>query len=233
MRPLLLAALFLGATLFAQDSAPGISRAADRALQAAADAQDDAGISQFATEAELLEKSRQAGLLTDWHLEGRYGHSLADLLRPFAPEKEAARQGAHRFERRRYELVFPVGTFALPAELASARGVFYALSTAYLTGGGEWIVYLESPAEAIVFVDGRRVLARESKGSGVLRARVHIESGYHSVMVKFIAQAAPFRVAILPPNSGSRRKNNTPYLQASPASEDMMARALRPVAAGF
>ncbi len=72
-------------------------------------------------------------------------------------------------------------------------------------------------------MDGQRVVESGPKAPGVLRGSIHAESGYHSVMVKFTAEAAPFRVAILPPNSGSRRKNNTPYLQASPASEDMMA----------
>jgi hypothetical protein len=52
-------------------------------------------------------------------------------------------------------------------------------------------------------------------------------------MVKFTAQGAPFSVAILPPNSGSRRKNNTPYLQASPASEDMQAIVAGVSAPGF
>jgi hypothetical protein len=33
-------------------------------------------------------------------------------------------------------------------------------------------------------------------------------------------------VAILPPNSGSRRKNNTPFLQAAPASENLMAKQM-------
>jgi hypothetical protein len=187
-------------------------------------ASDDAN--RIADEANSLEKSREAGLLTDWHLNGRFGHGGKDeFVRAFAPEKEAAKQsGRRRFEQRRYELVFPGGTFTLPPELAEQKGVFYANSSTYLTAGGDWYVYLESGADAVVFVDGRRVLSsRGTRSTGVLRGTIHVESGYHSVMVKFTAQAAPFRVAILPPNSGSKRKNNTPYLQASPASEDMMA----------
>ena len=186
-------------------------------------------------EAELLANSREAGLLTDWHLEGCFGHGGgAEFARKFAPEKLAQKQAKRvaagvetGVERRHYELVFPGGTFALPSEAAGRSGVFYASSSAYLDGGGEWNVYLESGAEAVVFVDGRRVLARESarksKATGVLRVKIQAESGYHSVLVKFMAQAAPFRVAILPPNSGSRRKNNTPYLKASPGSEDILA----------
>lgn len=178
-------------------------------------------------QADLLEQSREAGLLTDWHLDGRFGRGQNDFSRKFAPEHEAAKQAkwaTRHFERLRCELVFPGGTFVLPRELAARNGVFYANSSTYLTGSGDWNVYLESGAEATVFVDDRKVLARGPKATGVLRAKIHVESGYHSVMVKFTAQAAPFRVAILPLNSGSRRKNNTPYLQASPVSEDMMAR---------
>jgi hypothetical protein len=123
----------------------------------------------------------------------------------------------------RYELVFPEGFFALPTELTAERGVFYAVSTTYLGSGGEWNVYLESSDEAVVFIDGQRAVATGQGAQGTMRETLHLEIGYHSVMVKFTAHAAPFRVAVLPPNSGSRRKNNTPYLQASPASEDMQA----------
>lgn len=198
-----------------------------------------------ADEAELLASSREAGLLTDWHLEGRFGHGGSrEFARAFAPEKLAKRQAkktaawaegrgsasnSRGFAERRYELVFPEGTFALPLELAGLPGVFYANSSTYLSGGGEWNVYLESRAEAVVFVDGRAVLTRSSKATGVLRETIHVESGYHTVMVKFVAGAAPFRVAILPPNSGSRRKNNTPSLKASPGSEEMQAGLAMPV----
>jgi hypothetical protein len=194
--------------------------------QSAVDTRASDDMNRIADESNMLEKSREAGLLTDWHLDGRFGHGSRDeFARVFAPEKEAAKQvGGRRFERRRYELVFPEGTFTLPQELATQKGVFYANSSTYLTAGGDWFVYLESGADAVVFVDGRRALSsRGAKSAGVLRGKIHVESGYHSVMVKFTAEAAPFRVAILPPNSGSKRKNNTPYLQASPASEDMMA----------
>jgi hypothetical protein len=177
-------------------------------------------------DAELLEKSREAGLLTDWHLDGHFGHRDGQFARRYAPEKAAARRRA-QFERQAYEMVFPEGIFALPKEMAAMKGVFYALSSTYLTSSGEWNVYLESQAEAEVFVDGKAAFLSSRGATGVTRATIHVESGYHSVMVKFTAQAAPFRVAILPPNSGSRRKNNTPYLQASPASEDMQALLVR------
>jgi hypothetical protein len=179
-------------------------------------------------EAELLQESREAGLLTDWHLQGRFGHGgEADFARRFKPEKEAAK-AARRNQKtsnpiERYELVFPEGRFALPPDLAALKGVFYADSSTYLSGSGEWNVYLESGAEAMVFVDGQKVLESGPQSAGVLRGTIHAESGRHSVMVKFTAQAAPFRVAILPPTSGSRRKNNTPYLHPSPESEYLMA----------
>ena len=196
---------------------------------------------------ELVENSREAGLLTDWHLVGHYGHGRpADFARRFAPErwaareaareaaKEAAREAANQAAKLpgkcinapRYELVFPAGTFVLPPEVAKRKGVFYALSCTYLTGGGEWNVYMESVAEAVLFVDGRPLLTRGADATGTLRETIHAASGFHLVMVKFVAQAAPFRVAILPLNSGSRRKNNTPYLQRSPVLEDLSA-ALR------
>jgi hypothetical protein len=203
----------------------GLSRSKGKALQTLVDSQATDDVNKIMSDADLLAKSRQAGLLTDWHIEGRFGHRGPEqFAKAFAPEKAAEKQAARRFQRRRYELVFPEGTFGLPRELAGLDGVFYALSNTYLTSGGEWYLYLESGAETAVFVDGRRALTRGHKAAGVLRAKIHLESGYHSVMVKFTSQAAPFRIAILPPNSGSKRKNNTPYLQAAPASEDMLAR---------
>lgn len=185
-------------------------------------AQQSGNNGQALSEAELLEKSREAGLLTDWHLDGRFGRSDASFSHRYAPEKAAMRQGARRIERR-YELVFPEGFFALPKEVAAEQGVFYAASTTYLGSGGDWNVYLESSADAVVFIDGERAVASGPGAQGTMRETLHLDIGYHSVMVKFTAHAAPFRVAILPPNSGSRRKNNTPYLQASPATEDMQA----------
>jgi hypothetical protein len=203
---------------------PEPDHSSGKALGTTMDGQGSVDSTRVAAETNQLDKSREAGLLTDWHLEGRFGHGNGnEFAHKFPPEREATKEATRRFVRRRYELVFAEGTFALPEEFASQKGVFYANSSTYLTSSGEWNVFLESGAEAMVFIDGRRVLAGGSKASGVLRAKIHVESGYHSVMVKFTAQAAPFRVAILPLNSGSRRKNNTPYLQASPASEDMMA----------
>jgi hypothetical protein len=225
-RLLLAASVGIGLpSLLAAQTVQGASGQSQEAVREAADRQDGKGTID---EAELLEKSREAGLLTDWHLEGRYGRGgQQEMARQFAPEKLAAKQAGNqspqRFVRRRYELVFPEGTFTLPPELSGQRGVFYASSSTYLISGGEFNVYLESCAEAAVFVDGRPVLRRGLNATGVLRGKIRMESGYHSVMVKFVAGAAPFRVAILPPNSGSRRKNNTPYLQAVPTSEDMLA----------
>lgn len=212
----------------AQTSSPHrLSRAKSKAMRTLADARSGNELRSKMHEAELLDDSREAGLLTDWHLDGRFGSGgEEEFAREFAPEKEAANPAAHPKQPLRYELVFPEGRFVLPPALAASKGVFYVRSSAYLSDSGEWNVYLESAAEAVVFVDGQRVLDSGPKATGVRRGTIHAESGYHTVMVKFTAQAAPFRVAILPPNSGSRRKNNTPYLEAAPASEDMMAKQI-------
>jgi hypothetical protein len=192
----------------------------------------------------LAEESRGAGLLTDWHLLGCYGHGPADFARHFAPERWAANEAAQvaapdakaanadaqaeeptdrHFRHLHYELLFPEGKFVLPPAQARRGGVFYAVSRVYLSDGGDWNVYLESGARAVVFVDGSAVLTSGVPHIGTLRATVHAESGYHMVMVKFVAQSAPFRVAILPPNSGSRRKSDTPYL-GGPENMDAGAR---------
>ena len=167
----------------------------------------------------LAERSRDAGLLTDWHLLGRYGHSGTDFSRSFEPERWSAND--RHLRNLSYELLFPEGTFVLPQAMAGQSGVFYAVARVYLSGSGDWNLYLESGAEAMVFVDGQPALQRGANNRGTLRETIHAESGFHNVMVKFVAQAAPFRLAVLPPNSGSRRKNNTPYVRGS---EDLSAR---------
>lgn len=228
---------FIAQTLSAQERRPSwLSHFKVKAAEPVTRPESREDQKKIMDEAEVLEKSREAGLLTDWHLDGRFGGGeQGDFARRFAPEKAAAKEGARRDLSEHYELVFPEGSFALPSALTSAKGVFYANSSAYLNSSGEWNVYLESGAEAVVFFDGRRVLERAPEATGVMRGKIHAESGYHSVMVKFTAAAAPFRLAILPPNSGSRHKNNTPYLQASPASEEIMAKGIggSPTARGY
>ena len=208
------------------------SRVHHVALRTVADTQSGgaANLKKSIPDAQRLEESREAGLLTDWHLEGHFGHGgEEEFARAFPPEKQAAKAAARH--NARYELIFPEGKFALPPAMASLKGVFYATSTTYLSGSGQWNVYLESGAEAEVFVDGRRVLESVPQSQGVRRGTIHADSGYHSVMVKFTAQAAPFQVAILPPNSGSRRKNNTPFLKAAPTSENLLAKQMGEVSA--
>lgn len=193
--------------------------------------------------AEMAARSRDAGLLTDWHLIGRYGRGPADFARTFEPERQAGDEaakaeasrasamasdelpGRRRMPSLRYEMLFADGTFALPKRLAADKGVFYAVSCTYLSDDGEWNVYLESSGQAEVFVDGRRVLKSDASPTGAQRETIRSARGYHTVLVKFLAQAAPFRVAILPPNSGSRRKNNTPHFGGT---ENMNAMLLRP-----
>jgi hypothetical protein len=180
------------------------------------------------SEAEQLESSRDAGLLTDWHLLGHYGRAFAHR---HAPEKIAARLRSGQMARA-YELVFPSGAFTLPQATAEKSGVFYAVSATYLMNGGEWNVYLESPDAIELILDGKPVICRQRGEIGTSRVQVHASEGIHSILVKFTADAAPFRVAILPLNSGSRRKNNTPYLKAAPQSEDMMSALAVAEAAG-
>jgi len=230
-------AAFIAQTLSAQERRPSwLSHFKVKAAEPVTKPRSREDRKKIRDEAALLEKSREAGLLTDWHLDGRFGGGgRGDFARRFAPEKAAAKDGARRDLSERFDLVFPEGSFALPPAQASAKGVFYANSSTYLSSSGEWNVYLESGAEAVVFFDGRRVLERAPEATGVTRGKIHAESGYHSVMVKFTAVATPFRLAILPPNSGSRHKNNTPYLQASPASEEIMAKGIggSPTARGY
>src|ERR1039458_5536705 len=98
-------------TLRAPSSRPrGRTRDENTALRTVADVQQGGTLKKSMQEAQLLQDSREAGLLTDWHLEGRFGRgSDREFARAFAPEKAAAKAAARRSQTESYELVFPEG----------------------------------------------------------------------------------------------------------------------------
>jgi hypothetical protein len=174
-------------------------------------------------EMDQLLQSREAGLLTDWNLFGPYGKKRETaFIRTWAPERKKKENAAGRGERP--TLRFPDGRFVLPTK--ATNGVYYARAHVYLFSDGEWNVWAESANAIQVFVDGVPVLTRQVAEQDTTRAvhqTVHLSRGQHTVLTKFIAAAAPFRVAVMPPSGGRRQKRNIPLYELAPETTVLSA----------
>jgi hypothetical protein len=108
----------------------------------------------------------------------------------------------------------------LPARF-QRNGVFYAASEVWIPNGGEWRVYAETAGSMVVFVDGKRLLQRSSDKSDLKTTSevLHLEHGNHRILVKFVASAAPFHLAVMPQTGGLRKRNNKPNLHETAESQ--------------
>lgn len=181
--------------------------------------------SDRAPELNLLEQSRDAGLITDWKVVGPFGkYALAEFDQSFAPERDQMRQ--MRYERRTVERVrFADGQFKLP-EHYRKQGIFYAVGEVFLLNDGDWTVFLETPGLVEVRIDGESVLLRDDRQGTqpqTFRKTLRMLNGEHRVLVKFAASASPFRLAVMPPSGGLKRKNNIPLLRTTPEAEYVQA----------
>lgn len=176
-------------------------------------------------ELDQLESSREAGLVTDWKVAGPFGrHPLLDFDKHFSPEKDELQN--RRSEGKTIErLEFPSGRFVLP-EYFSKRGVYYAASDLYVVTDGMWNLYMETGGTAAIYVDGALVSQRDERKAEqpeLIRKLVHLTQGHHRLLMKFSPTASPFRVALLLPSGGVRKKQNIPVLRASPESDYALA----------
>ena len=169
-------------------------------------------------EIDQLMQSRESGLVTDWNLIGPFGkHAQTDFLRTWAPEQ---RKGKKRSAKPQGSPVrFPNGQFKLPAKVVN--GVYYASAGVYLFSDGDWNVWAESANAIQIFVDGQPVLLRRGAEQDSMRAvheSVHLSRGRHTILAKFVPEASPFRVAVMPPSGGIRQKRNIPLHELAPES---------------
>ncbi len=169
-------------------------------------------------EIDQLIASREAGLVTDWNLIGPYGKNTStDFQRSWAPERKKHEKNTSKNSRS--TLRFPNGQFRLPAK--AATGVYYATSSVYLFSDGDWNVWAESANAIQIFVDGEPVLLRAGSEHDSVRAvheSVHLSRGPHSILAKFVPEASPFRVAVMPPSGGIRQKRKIPLHELAPES---------------
>lgn len=183
------------------------------------DATED-GVPEF----NLLQQSRESGLLTDWKFLGPIGKlPNIDFDKKFDPEMDGLKKNIYNGKHVEYAQ-FVNGKFSLPSYMRK-QGVFYAASRIVLRSGGDWVLRVETPGTMKVFIDGRLVITREDRRETVPQVIVesqHIDGGEHTVMVKFVSAAAPFRIAIMAPTGVLRRKNK-PTLHAGPEAEYVSA----------
>jgi hypothetical protein len=194
-------------------------------LAGAAFCQSKPGAKQPATslpsstpELDQLFASKESGLLTDWRIAGPFGR-MPNLNRAWGPELDQLRK-LHYGDMRVSSLQFANGKFELPVRFRQ-NGVFYASSEIWIPNGGEWRVYAETAGGMVVFVDGKRLIQRTSDKSDLRTTSevLHLEHGNHRVLVKFVATAAPFHLAVMPQTGGLRKHNNKPNVHVSQESE--------------
>ncbi len=174
--------------------------------------------SKSAPELDELLASKESGLLTEWRIAGPFG-KYGELEKQWAPERDQLRK-MHYGDHKVSTAQFPTGKFELPARFPR-NGVFYAASEVWIPNSGEWRIYAETAGGMTVFVDGKQVIERSTEKSDVRTTSevVHLKHGTHKVLVKFVAAAAPFHIAVMPQTGGLRKKNNIPDLQQKAESQ--------------
>ena len=160
--------------------------------------------------------ARESGLMTGWRVAGPFGHyGNLEFDQHWSPEHDALAQRSsegHPVER----LHFDDGTFRLPLYFVR-QGVLYAASET--TASGELRLRVESGGTLEVLVDGAVVLRKDDRfrvTPQVAWRTLHLRNGTHRVLVKFLASAAPFRLALVPDPSADRQKLRSPQIDSAP-----------------
>jgi tetratricopeptide (TPR) repeat protein len=168
-----------------------------------------AAASEGAKGLDLLSLSRESGLITDWRIAGPFGrYSNVAFEQSWAPERDLLKQemsGGKAVERVRFE----DGNFQLP-DYFGHNGIFYAAATINSETAVQRLFRIESPGTIAVFLDGRMVLRKDNRfraGSDVAHVVLRLRAGQHSVLLKFLRTAVPFRVAVLPPPADDKESS--------------------------
>lgn len=169
-------------------------------------------------ELDQLLASKESGLLTDWRVAGPFGRT-PNLDHAWAPEHDQLRK-LHYGDKRVSSLQFANGRFDLPVRFHQS-GIFYASSEMWVPNSGEWRVYAETAGGMVVFIDGKKLIECSSDKNDLRMTSevLHLEHGNHRIMVKFLATAAPFHLAVMPQTGGLRKHNNIPSLHVSAESQ--------------
>ncbi len=155
---------------------------------------------------------REAGRMTDWRIAGPFGgYGNLEFDEHWAPERDALAQSSsdgHAVERFRFD----DGMVALPGYFGR-NGVFYAASE-IAVGPGPRTLRVESAGTLEIMVDGGVVLRKDSRfrmTPEVAWRIVRLRPGRHRVVVKFLASASPFRLALMPGPVAPERRTSIDY----------------------
>jgi tetratricopeptide (TPR) repeat protein len=177
-----------------------------------------AAIAEGATGPALSQLTQEAGLITNWRVAGPFGsYPNSAFDRTFAPEHDGLSQPSydgHVVE----SFQFPDGTFTL-ADYLPPDGVYYATSKVDIPAGGIYQLRLESAGTLKVAIDGKLTLSKDNRlrsGAQILWSPVQLMAGSHTVQVKFVPSAAPFRISLFPAHDRSRA--STSAIAAAEAS---------------
>ncbi len=156
---------------------------------------------------------REAGLMTEWRVAGPFGnYPNLEFDQHWQPEHDSLLQPAS--EGRPVEhLHFDDGQFRLPSYFPKS-GVLYAASEISLKSSDQFLVRVESGGTLEVLVDGAVALRNDDRFRLTPKSawrELKLKSGTHHVVVKFLASAAPFRLAIIPAAPQPSQKRTIEY----------------------
>jgi len=172
---------------------------------------------------ELDKVVRDSGLMTEWRVAGPFGHyGRLEFDQHWSPERDAlaaSSSDGHPVER----LHFDDGAFRLP-QYFPRQGVLYAAADS--VAGGNLMVRVESAGTLELLVDGAVVLRKDDRfhqtPTFAWRA-LHLRNGTHRVVVKFLASAAPFRIALLEEAPGNPPQNRAFEINYAPEADYVVA----------
>lgn len=151
-----------------------------------------------ATRLDLDKTAESAGLLTRWRIAGPFGRfSNVDFERQWPPETAPFWSAGNATLE---SFWFRDGMAALP-EYLSGPGVFYAASDVHTGPERTSRLDILSPGPYTIYVDGTQMLAKDSRyaTSGNRQSvALRLQRGWHRIIVKFTADAAPFSVDLHP-----------------------------------
>src|SRR4051794_1289647 len=144
--------------------------------------------------------AHDSGLLTDWRIAGPFGRFENVAYEKSWPAERDALASTEYDGRTVEHFRFDDGTFRLP-DYFSPDGIFYAAARLTLAASETRVLRVESPGTLDVQVDGRTVLTKDDRLQATpetVSTSLHLPAGPHDVVVKFIASAVPFRIALVP-----------------------------------
>jgi hypothetical protein len=163
--------------------------------------------------------ARDAGMITHWRVNGPFGrHPNVDWEQSWRPEQDARLAAAYD-QRKTEEFQFLDGNIVLPPYLRAKDGVFYAEATIEAPRSGEVTLRLETAGagSAQLFLDGQSVLIKDDRlqpSADLRHVSLRLAAGPHRLLVKFLDNASPWRLTLLPAAVPGMRGRPVPALDA-------------------